>query len=412
MRKCPVVNFDHHGREYAADKFRVLRTVREEAPVAWTEAWGGFWVVTGYEEMRTVALDDETYASLQEYDKDSIFQGQAIPPIASEKYRQVPLSLDPPEFFDFRRVFMGLLTPKVAESKTERFRQMVDYCIDQHIETGKIDLVLDIAAAVPAIVTMEILGLPLDDWEEYAEPVHAWVYTPPDSPDRARADAGFDGLLNLIRETIEKRKVSPGSDIISALTQATVRDGEPMTDQELLEMASIVVTGGVDTTTTLLANAFHYLDSHPEHRARLLADADFMKSATEEFLRFYTPVGALARTVTKDTELGGRQLERGDRVLISWAGANHDGKEFDRPDEIVLDRFPNRHCSFGIGIHRCLGSNFARAEFKIVMEQVLTRLPDYRIIHEEAEPYPSQISPGWIKMPAVFTPGKSFGTKL
>ncbi len=412
MRKCPVVDFDHHGPEYAADKYEVLRAAREASPVAWTDAWGGFWLVSGYEEMRTVALDDDTFASLQEYGEDTIFKGQSIPAFGNSDYRQMPLSLDPPEFFDFRRVFSGLLTPKIADKKKERFREMTDYCIDQHIESGQIDLVLDIAAAVPAIVTMEILGLPLEDWEKYAEPVHEWVYTPPGTPERARVEEGFDALLDLIRETIEDRKKNPKDDIVTALTKATVRNGEPMNDQELLEMASIVVTGGVDTTTTLLANAFWYLNTHQEDRERLLAEPELMKAATEEFLRYYTPVGGLARTVTKSTTLGGRQLERGDRVLISWAGANHDPKEFENPEEIVLDRFPNRHCAFGVGIHRCLGSNFARSEFAIVMEQVLKRLPDYRVVTEEAIPYTTQISPGWIKMPATFTPGKRVGARL
>ena len=411
MSRSPVVDFDHNGAEYAADKFGVLRAVREVSPVAWTEAHGGYWIVTGYEEMRAVALDVETFSSRHDAEEDSIFKGLGIPP-GPRDYRPLPETLDPPAFFEFRKVYTGRLTPRLAEEERERYRVMVDYCIDEHIESGRIDLVLDIAAAVPAMVTMELLGIPLEHWRKYADPVHEFVFVPHESPERERAVTGLLALLDVIRETIEERKKHPTDDLITHLTRATVRGGEPLTDHELLSMASIIVLGGVDTTTTLLANAFRYLDEHPEVRPRLLEDPAFMTSAREEFLRFYSPVGGIARTVTKPVELAGSKLQRGDRVLISWVGANHDPKEFDRPDEVILDRFPNRHCAFGMGIHRCLGSNIARAEYEIILEQVLRRLPDYRIDRAGTEPYPNQSNPGWIKMPATFTPGPTVGAKL
>ena len=176
---------------------------------------------------------------------------------------------------------------------------------------------------------------------------------------------------------------------------------------------TLIVNGGVDTTT--YAPGQHLPLSRSSIRRYGPGSSkipDLMASAREEFLRFYSPVGVHARTVARPIEIAGSKLERGDRVLISWMGANHDPKEFENPDEIVLDRFPNRHAAFGMGIHRCLGSNIARAEFDIVMEQVLRRLPDYRIDRDAALPYPNQAAPGWIKIPATFTPGRIVGAKL
>ena len=407
MAKKPVVDFDHNSREYAADKIGVLRAARELSPVAWTEAHGGFWVVTGYEEMRTVTLDTETFSS--RYEPDTIFQGLAIPTM---DMGLLPETLDPPESYAFRKFYTGRLTPRVAEEKRERFRQLADYCIDRRITSGRIELMNDLAVAVPSMVTMEILGIPLDDWRKYAEPVHEWAYTPIESADRQRVVDGFNAMFDVIRQTIENRKQNPTDDLISQLTRARVRDGEHLTDAELLQMASIIVLGGVETTTTLLGNVFLYLDEHPEARKRMLEDPEFMVSAREEFLRFYSPVGGHARTVTRTTEIAGSKLERGDRVFVSWMGANHDPREFENPDEVILDRFPNRHCAFGMGVHRCLGSNVARAEYEVILEQLLRRLPDYRVEREGAEPYPSQINPGWIAVPATFTPGMALGATL
>ena len=171
--------------------------------------------------------------------------------------------------------------------------------------------------------------------------------------------------------------------------------------------------GGVDTTSGMLSHTFAYLDEHPEHRARLRDDPDFLRLGTEEFLRWVSPIRMLARTVTKDTELGGQQLRAGDRVNVSFSAANRDEAMFDDPDTVVLDRFPNRHAGFGIGIHRCLGSNLARVVFQIVLRQILTRMPDYRIDRARAESYQTlSIVNGWVTIPSFFSPGTRQGSGL
>jgi cytochrome P450 len=175
-------------------------------------------------------------------------------------------------------------------------------------------------------------------------------------------------------------------------------------------MVQLVIFGGVDTTTGLIGSALEWLARHPEERDRLREHPGLIPRATEEFLRYFSPVQALARTATRDCVVGGRQVRAGERLLLSWASANFDEDAFDRPDEVVLDRSPNRHQAFGVGIHRCLGSNYARVEFAVVLEEVLRRLPDYAIDGTAARRYPSiAVVNGWVTLPATFTPGTPQG---
>ena len=147
----------------------------------------------------------------------------------------------------------------------------------------------------------------------------------------------------------------------------------------------------------------------PSESARLARDESFMASFCEEMLRYFSPVQGFARTVTKDTDLGGCALRRGDRVFLSWAAANHDPLVFDQPEEIIPDRFPNRHTSFGVGAHRCIGSTLARAEFGVVVREVLVRIPDYSLADGAVRYLNIGTANGWHRLPARFTPGKRAG---
>jgi cytochrome P450 len=406
-------NFDHHSPEYAKNAADIYKEMRTKCPVAWTEKHGGFWVVSRYEDVAKVSHDDAAFSSRHDLPPaGTAFSGITIP---SGPNRATPIEMDPPEFFEYRRMLNRRFAPEAIEALKPKMVEFTDYCIDRCIEGGKIDLVLDLANPVPAMMTLEFMGVPVDEWEKYAGPMHTMIYTPPDianSPERERALQGLIELNQTIFAVIADRKERPRDDFISYLTQARIA-GSPISDAELFEILFLVVAGGVDTTTSLIANALEYLDRRPELRQKLVDDRDLMLSASEEFLRYFTPVQALARTATRDVEIGGQKIEKGDRVLMCWASANHDPAAFENPGEIILDRFPNRHTSFGLGIHRCIGSNFARAEFLIVLEKVLKRIPDYRIIREETVKYTTiGVVNGYITMPATFSPGQRVGATL
>jgi cytochrome P450 len=408
-RKGPTVELDHHAPEYARNGHAILRELRAECPVAYSESYGGMWVVSDYEHIVEVVKDDATYSSA--YEADTPFDGITIPS-GGPRIRNVPIEMDPPEFFAYRRMLNPWFSPAAVARLEPKLRQVVDAVIDKVIESGRIDLVLDLANPVPAIMTLHLLGLPLEDWELYAGAAHEANSTLPDTPERERALVDLYDVMNKLAEAIRERRASPRDDLISFLVQVEV-EGKTLSDDEALEIVSLVLQGGVDTTTSLMANALLYLHHDRDARKRLIEEPELRKFACEEFLRVVTPVQTLARTVTRDTELGDCQLRQGDRVLIAWASANRDERMFPQPDTILLDRAPNRHLSFGIGIHRCIGSNIARAQFLAVLDAVLLRMPDYNVIEEEVRRYHSiGMVHGVITIPATFTPGQRTGQSI
>lgn len=167
-----------------------------------------------------------------------------------------------------------------------------------------------------------------------------------------------------------------------------------------------IIGAGVDSTASLLANVFDYLDANPQLREPLLESPELLARSCEEFLRYFSPVQILARTVTRDTEIRGQRLDAGDRLALAWGAANFDPDVFGDPEQIQMDRWPNRHVAFGSGIHRCLGSNLARAEFNAIVPAVLSRMGDYRIDRSACLRYPTiGLVNGWAVLPATFTPG-------
>jgi cytochrome P450 len=402
VEHCPVT-FDHHSREYATDPVAYNRAVREQCPIGWSDSYGGFWVVTSYEDLATVARDDVTFSSgVSAMERPLGTAGVTIP----GNVRPLnPITVDPPDFQLYRRVLNPAFAPVVVERLKARVLETTIDCIDGCVESGDVDLIADVAAPVPGMATLAFLGLPVDEWQRYAQPYHDSVAFPPGTPENDRARRQQAESLVRLRPIIEERRQEPRDDLISRLTQARVHDA-PLDDDTIVEICDLVLGGGVDTTTALIGHAFEFLDRHPEVRSQLVDDEDLMDSFCEEILRFHAPTQALARTATQDVVVGGVHIKAGDRVLMSWASANHDPAVFDRPDEVVIDRPANRHTSFGLGAHRCIGSSIARAEFQIVVREVLRRMPDYRLAREEVVQYQSiGIINGWHRMPARFTPG-------
>lgn len=406
----PVVDFDHHSQAYADDWRAVTADLRARCPVAWTEAHGGYWVVSGYEDVRTVALDDVTFSS----DNDTLnerngYQGVAIP---RGPVQQIPIEVDPPLFSAYRKLLNPKFSPAAAEPWRPFLRQATDALIDLVCEKGELDLVHDIASPVPAMLTMRLLGLPLDDWKSVATPFHEISWAVPGTELYQHAIEGLFRVLGDLTGVLEQRRAEPQDDLISCLAGASL-DGRPLSDQEVLQICFLQLIGGVDTSTGLLSHTFAWLSEHPDEVPKLIEDPAYLRSATEELLRWVSPAPALARTVTTETVLGGQRLCSGDRVLVSWASANQDASVFDDPDEVRLDRTPNRHQAFGLGAHRCLGSNLGRVQFQEVLVTTLRRLPDLTADLSRAERYPSlgQVN-GYSALPATFTPSAPLGVGL
>ena len=400
----PVVDFDHTSPEYGADLEAVNRDLRERCPVAFTESHGGYWLVAGYDSFATAMRDEATFSSLHAPEEiDGVRYGGVNIPEAP--YCNALLEMDPPEWTGLRRLLGPIFAPAAVEAMTPKLTELTTACIDRVIESGEIDFVLDIANPIPAQATLVLLGLPLEDWARYAEPAHEVVYSRPGTPEFDRAVQGQQWMFEELYRQVADRRANPRDDALTLMVTTEV-DGQVLSDDVVVSMCGTIINGGVDTTTALLANALEYLDRNHDLRRRLVDEPALLPAATEEFLRYFSPVQAFSRTVARDVELGGQQLERGDRVLMCFGSANRDESEFPGADEFVADRFPNRHVAFGLGKHRCIGSTLARTEFMIMLDQILARMPDYEIDRDASERYVSLgIVNGWIRMPGRFTPG-------
>jgi cytochrome P450 len=231
------------------------------------------------------------------------------------------------------------------------------------------------------------------------------AFAPKESPAFADSMESMGWMRKRLYEEFELRRKQPKDDLIGYLVSSQI-DGEHLDDRTLFSLCFNIIIGGVDTTTALTSNALMYLDENPVARRRLSEDRSLIPTACEEFLRYYSPLHGLARNVKTDVIVNRQRLSPGERILLAYASANHDEAIFERPEDIILDRLPNKHIGFGIGIHRCLGSFLARMMFQVMIEEVLDRLPDYKIDRDLAEHYPSICSVnGWAKLPASFTPG-------
>ncbi|EUA65672.1 cytochrome P450 family protein [Mycobacterium xenopi 4042] len=231
---------------------------------------------------------------------------------------------------------------------------------------------------MPAILTMRLMGLPYDNWRLYANLFHSVMAVSQDSAEYAAAIADVPAMMDGLLKFAADRRADPRDDLTSFLVRFEF-DGKRLDDAQVLDILWNLIGGGVDTTTSLTALSLLHLGTHPDLRRQLIDRPDLYRTAVDEFLRYFSVNQQLSRTVTRDVVLGGQRLRRNDRVIISWLAANHDEHEFDRPDEIVLDRSPNRHVAFGLGPHRCIGSHLARVMFEVMVKAVLERIPDYQV---------------------------------
>ncbi|MGK8503091.1 cytochrome P450 [Nocardia asiatica] len=413
-RKQPRFHFDRFAPEYRENFQSITEQMQSACPLAWTDTYDGHWVAAGNKEVFELARCPHVS---NDHDPQGVrkgYRGISIPPAPRARgIRGGILEMDEPEHRELRSALNPYLSPAAVKRWVPFVDEVVRAALDEKIETGRIDFVDDLANVVPAVLTLGMLGVPLRKWTIYNEPVHAAVYTPPDSPEYPRVaemhrTMGLDLLTNLaeIRE-------NPRPGLIHAVASAPV-NGEPLPDMEILGMLSLLIGGGFDTTTALTAHALEWLSEHPDDRATLSRERDLLlDSATEEFLRYYTPAPGDGRTIAEDCEVAGASFKEGDRVWLSWAMANRDPAVFENPEELVLDRKGNRHYSFGLGIHRCIGSNVARTVFKRMLVAVLDRMPDYRCVPEETVHYDTiAVIQGMRHLPTEFTPGPRLGPGL
>src|ERR1700731_860727 len=406
-----VVAFDHHSDAFNLNELAINADLRQKCPVAWNDNYGGFWFVSSYDAVVQTARDGDTFAHKYEPDAaDGVdYQGEMGVPRPEGQPALGIGEVDGPYHLALRHALAPFLPPGAVQKLKPFMEQKAHEFLDQKIADGHMDLVLDYASPVPAILTMKLMGLPLDNWHLYANLFHSVMAIPQDSPEYISAIAEAPAIMQEVIEFAATRKAKPKDDLASFLIQFEF-DGQRLTDEQLLNILWNLIAGGVDTTTSQTALTLLHLGTHRELRQQLIDHPDLYRTATDEFLRYFSVNQTLSRTVTRDVELNGQHLRKNDRVVISWLSANHDEREFDRPDEIILDRTPNRHLAFGLGPHRRIGSHLARLMSEVMVRAVLDRIPDYQVDLSGVYQYmgnPSMTGLG--KLPVTFAPGTKRG---
>jgi len=400
----PTIDFDLFAAVTRAESDESWRAARSQCPVGWTEHNGGYWVVSGYEEVAAAFRDWEHFSSARtDPEVSSIVLGDSRLPLLT------PEEIDPPDWYPVRRILSELLAPRAAERLRPRVQHWTTHFVDQFIEAGACDFTDDLTVPVPGAVTLEWLGFPQSDWRAISGAFHDTAAYPRGTAQHRAAQIAFGDVMACIRDEVAAREHSPRDDAMTAIAFHEI-DGERIPSEVAESIVFMTVGGGVDTTTALIGAALIHLAQHPGDRQRLIDEPDLLVTATEEFLRYYPPARTHARTVKEDVEFAGCPMRAGDRVLLSETSSGRDESAFPDADRFVIDRNPNRHLSFGVGLHRCVGSHLARLEFTEVITAVLTRLPRYEIDFDRVVEYPNWASVGgWAQLPATFTPGPRLG---
>jgi cytochrome P450 len=386
--------FDHMSPELAASLHETLAELREHEPVAWSDEHGGFWVVTRYEDVLRVVQDWRTFSSAQ---------GVGVP-APKAPVNAIPEVMDPPLHRAFKRLITPWFTPAVVARYEAGTRALVTQLIDAFVGRGQCEFMEAFARPLPGLAFFEhVLHAPGDDVARLNE--MAAAASTPSHPQRAEA---WQGMASWIADLVAARRASgpavEGGDVVDTVLAAEI-EGRPITDHEIVGVIQLLIFGGLETTAGALGHFMIRLCEDPSIPQQLRAHPEELPAAVEELLRLDPPFVAVARVATCDTEIGGQPVAEGDRILVYWASANRDEAEFPCPHVFDLDRESNRHLSFGAGPHRCAGSNLARMNLRIALEELLDRLDDVRLADGADIRFHMVLNRSPHEVPITFTPG-------
>jgi cytochrome P450 len=361
-----ATDFDHTDPRWIDDPFPIWDELRSRCPIAHTERFQGAYFPSRYADVREIAYDTEHFSS-----RRVVVREERIEPPPSSP----PITCDPPEHRLARMPLLPAFSPTAVGRLTPRTRRLCVELIDRFIGNGRCDAAVDYAQHIPTCVIAHMLGVPEEDgaqfrlWIKHAleEGIH----------DNTKTLQALKEMTLYFKQEIAARGTRRGEDLISFLLEAR-HEGKPIDEERLLGTLRLLLIAGIDTTWSAIGASLWHLATHPQDAARLAAEPGLMDTAVEEVLRAYAPV-TMAREVIKEVEVGGCRMKPGHMVLLSFPAANRDPEMFPDADKVVLDRAENRHTAFGLGIHRCIGSNLARMELRVALEEWLRRIPRFRL---------------------------------
>jgi cytochrome P450 len=368
-----VVPFNHHSREFSANRTRILKELRTSAPVAYTESHGGHWVVSSYAIANIVLDNPEVFSSEKAADGT---HGVTIPSVGP---RLLPAETDPPVHTQIRKLLQPAYSPKALKALDAVLDDIITETIDRLIEKQDFDIVADVADVIPPLVGLRHLGFPEDQRKTIVDAIKIALKTGVPGEEAARA---FGNACMEMMKFVKTRQAHPVDDVMSHLSKSS---NPALSDEELMWLGMTLFVGGFKNPGAHISNMMLHLGQDIALRQRLMADRSLIPKATTEFLRFYSAGVSVARTATRDFELGGVQIAAGDRVLVVLPAANHDEAAFEDGESFNIDRSTqNRHLAFGGGPHYCVGFKLALIMFDKLMNQIFDRIPDYTVNAEAA----------------------------
>ena len=360
-----ATDFDHLDPRWSENPYPIWDELRQKCPIAHTERFMGAYFPSRYEDVRAIAYDTEHFSSRRPVVRESRPPLMPAPPITS----------DPPEHRPAKQILLPAFTPDMIGRHEPRTRDICRELIGRIAGKSRCDGAVDYAQEIPVRVIAHMLGVPEGDADQFRK----WI--------KEILEIGVTDVEVLMRaqnemaayfdDQIAARRKSPRDDLIGYLINVRVDDC-PFTDKHINGMLRLLMIAGIDTTWSAIGSCLWHLAQHADDRRRLAADGGLMGAAVEEFLRAYAPV-TMAREVVKETQLNGCTFKPGQMILLSFPAANRDPAVFTDADRVIIDRAHNRHAAFGLGIHRCIGSNLARMEISVALTEWLQRFPEFRL---------------------------------
>lgn len=383
-----ALGYDPWDPTFIAEPYPALARLREHAPVAYDDRTGQ-WVISRYHDVDALLRDrrlGRSYLHVASHED----WGRTAPPLAEAPFWDLLalqlIDMEPPDHTRLRRLVTRAFTPRTVEGLRPRIEGIVDGAIAQARELGTFDLLADLIEPVPVAVIAEMLGIPEADralLRPWSADMTLMFELDPSAAMRSRAVAASAEFEAYLRDLVRERRRRPRGDLLSELA-AIVDDGEggqggQLSEGELVGTAVLLLNAGHEASVNGAGNAWYALFREPAALAQLRADPGLAPTAVEELLRFDTPAPMFERWVLEDIDIDGIRIPCGQELALLFAAANRDPAAFPDPDRLRLERSPNRHLTFGAGIHFCLGAPLARVELEILFRAMLRDLPDLRL---------------------------------
>ena len=371
-------DWDHADPAYNQNAPQIWDQLRGACPVAHTDRYGGAWLPVTHADVSAVARDTDHFSSEGAVlsNKPPRDQWISTAPIGGAP----PITSDPPFHADARRLLLPAFSPQVVAEWEPEIRRLCNELIDNMGDIDTVDAAVQYAQNIPVYVIARMLGLPLEDSDYFRETVHLVLEEiGAEFGERQGSFVNLDAYLGMhVRDHIE----NPKDDLIGFLLNAKIYD-QPLSPEHVVGTIILLMVAGIDTTWSSIGSSIWHLAQHPSDLQRMVNEPELLPTAIEELLRMYAPV-TMARIVSQDAEIGGCPVKAGDSVLLPFPAANRDPEVFPDADKVVIDREENRHVAFGLGIHRCLGSNLARLELRVAVEVFIQRFPKFELANPTA----------------------------